>query len=182
MTISELNDLVRFTLGGLGVGVISDEDLNRIIQNVIDAGIASNDCQEKFYSVKQTLIFLDTKSAAGSAGTGASGAIKSIEEESGKRKIKKTWDTSGEAGKAASWKDVLESFLENPSSYILCEPFPEVSSGATGSVIIGGVSHKEADRVNSDPDTRNGYNENPRDTLNRYPSYRRTTRNPFGYN
>lgn len=140
MTVAELNEFVRFTLGGLSQSVIDDATLDKVIQNVLDANLANNDCQEKFYSVKQTLIYLDTKTAAGSASTGASGALKSIEEEVGKRRIKKTWETSGDSGTAASWSNVLEDFLADPKSYLLCEPFPTPAGEGTGGSVIIGVS------------------------------------------
>lgn len=137
MTITELNEFVRFTLGGLSTSVIDDLTLDQIIQNVLDAGLATTDCQEKFYAVKQTLIYLDTKVAAGSAGTGASGAVKKRVEEIGKRRVEIQWETSGDSGSAASWASVLEDFLKDPFSYLLCEPFPSTGAEASGSIIIG---------------------------------------------
>ncbi|QZI87117.1 hypothetical protein MYOV085v1_p0095 [Vibrio phage 355E48.1] len=136
MNVAELNAFVRFTLGGLSTSVIDDPTLNQIIQNVLDSGLATTECQEKFYSVKQTLIYLDTKSATGSAETGASGAVKKRVEEVGKRRIEVQWETSGSSGTAASWSSVLEDFLKDPFSYLLCEPFPSTDGENTGSVII----------------------------------------------
>ena len=141
MTVAELNAFVRFTLGGLTTDIIDDATLDQIIQNVLDTGLATTDCQEKFYSVKQTLIYLDTQSAAESAGTGAAGAIKLIEETIGKRKIRKEWDTSGNTGASTSWKGILEDFLADPQDYLLCDPFPSAEDGS-GAVIIG-VSTKK---------------------------------------
>lgn len=137
MTVAELNEFVRFTLGSLSQSVIDDVTLDKVIQNVLDAGLATTDCQEKFYSVKQTLIYLDTETAAGSAGTGASGAVKKRVEEVGKRRVEIQWETSGDSGSAASWAKVLEDFLADPQSYLLCNPFPSTGSGSGGSVLIG---------------------------------------------
>lgn len=179
--VTEIRDYIRFWLGDLSESYISDDAMNVFITMNIDK-YGDNLCKITFYSTIDILRWLIREGAKGSSGTGASGALKSIEEESGKRRIKKTYETSGEGAVESGWQSVLDDLLENPST-IGCNPIDaSTDSGATGSVVIGGVSHREAERVNNDPDTRNGYNENPRDTLNRYPSYRRTTRNPFGYN
>lgn len=156
MTVSELNAFVRFVLGGLSTAVLDDVTLNQIIQNVLDSGLATTECQEKYYSVKQTLIYLDTKSAAGSAGTGASGAVSKIVEKVGQRSITREYDT-GTAGTASSWGSVLDDFLADPQSYLLCNPFPSGTTNNSGSVIIGGVSQKQYDKVATNSDSRNGW-------------------------
>lgn len=156
MTVSELNDFVRFVLGGLSTTVLDDATLNQIIQNVLDSGLATTECQEKYYSVKQTLIYLDTKSAAGSAGTVGSGAVSKRKEQVGKRIVEVTFDT-GTEGTASSWSSVLDDFLADPQSYLLCNPFPSGTTNNSGSVIIGGVSQKQYDKVATNSDSRNGW-------------------------
>lgn len=153
MTVSELNAFVRFVLGGLSTAVLDDTTLNQIIQSVLDSGLAATECQEKYYSVKQTLIYLDTKSAAGNAGTGA---VSKIVEKVGQRSITKEFDT-GTTGIASSWSSVLDDFLADPQSYLLCNPFPSGSTNNSGSVIIGGVSQKQYDKVATNSDSRNGW-------------------------
>lgn len=177
----EIRDYIRFWLGDLSDSYITDDAMNVFITMNIDK-YSDNLCKITFYSTIDILRWLIREGAKGSSGSVGSRPIKKRLEESKGRKIEVQYDVGVSGGTDAGWQSVLDDLLENPST-IGCNPIDaSTDSGATGSVVIGGVSQKEANRVNNDPDTRNGYNENPRDTLNRYPSYRRTTRNPFGYN
>lgn len=174
MDVASLNEFVRFVLGGLSTTILDDVTLNKIIQSVLDSGLATTECQEKFYSVKQTLIYLDTKQAAGNAATGGSGAVVKRRESVGKKLVEVTYD-SGTGGVVSSWGNVLDDFLANPKDYLLCVPFP-VTSDTTGLVLIGGVNMDSYIANLDDPTTRNGFDINVSQVIDRRPTARERRR------
>lgn len=177
--VTEIRDYIRLWLGDLSVSYITDEVMDVFI-NLNITKYTDNLCKITFYSTLDILGWLIRESAKGSSGSAGTGAVKKRLEESGTRKIEVQYDVGVSGGVSSSWETVRDDLLENPSR-IGCNPIDSSEKSSTGNVVIGGISKSEADRVNADPDTRNGYNENPRETLNRYPSYRKHPRNPFGY-
>lgn len=134
MTTQELNDFVRFFLGGIDNCVISDDDLNNIIDMVLSSGMAENDCQEKYYSVLETLRWLDRRSKTSTGEV--SGPIKKRSEKVGQVAI--TEEYSDLETKKDSYDELISELMDNPS-LIGCNPFPDDNSNLpSGNVILGG--------------------------------------------
>jgi len=152
---------VRFLLGGLEEATLS----SAIMQMIIGRGIAkygdadTNSCTVTYYTVLESLRYMSRQSAAGSAGTAASGAIKRQKEKEGNITYEVEYDVSGTSGTTASWDTLLNDFLENPQ-YVCDELVETTSSGSGGYVMIGGVSHSERERVNNNVDSVNGWSDN----------------------
>lgn len=135
MTLIELNSFVRYYLAGVSTDVISDEDLNYIIQMMLDSGIAENDCQEKFYATTQTLLWLDRKNSVKSAMSAGSGEVKSRKEKVGEVEVTESYET-GEYASTGGWLGLYNNLIADPT-LIGCTPF--ITTGSGGSVIIGGA-------------------------------------------
>lgn len=159
--VVEVNEYLRFWLGNVGTSLISDNDLNRIIQMVIDRNPEYTGCDVTYYSAVEVLKFLIRVDQKGSTGTVGSGEIKSRKEKIGNVEVTTSYDTSGTSSTVSGWDRVLEDLLGNSSS-IGCAITTGGAGGATstGSVLIGGVSQAEIERVNNNPDSKNGYSLN----------------------
>lgn len=139
MTVAELNEYVRYFLD-LTILEMDDTELNRIIQEVLDSGLATTECQEKYYSIKRVLEKLIIKQASASGSTGGSvGAVTKRKEKRGNSEIEINYsDNTGSISTATGYDKILEDFLKDPDSFLLCDVFPSTDSSAQGSVIIGG--------------------------------------------
>ena len=141
MTTEQLNNFIRFYLGGISTDVISDDNLNLIIQFVKGSGVAKNDCQEKYFATKATVEWLIRAAAKATSGQESSGAVRSREEKIGKRRIKVEYSTHSQSSnsfKPYDWQEVLAQLVKDPKS-LLCDPFPDISKSRKGNVIIGGT-------------------------------------------
>lgn len=174
MDVASLNEFVRFVLGGLSTTVLDDVTLDKIIQSVLDSGLATTECQEKFYSVRQTLIYLDTKYSSEVAGNGGSGALSKRVEVVGKKRVEVTFD-NGSPTSQSSWASILDDFLRNPQNYLMCVPFP-FDDSTKGLVLIGGVNMDSYIANLDDPTTRNGFDINVNQVIDRRPTARERRR------
>lgn len=139
MTVAELHEFIRFFLGNIGTDIISNESLDKIIQQVLDSGIATTPCQEKYYTTKAVLEWL-IRGQAVSSSSGGGGALKKRTEKDHNIEISEEYDTTA-ATTRATWDSVLENLLADPDS-IGCTVFPDSGgdSTKTGQVIIGGAT------------------------------------------
>lgn len=147
MTDQEIIDFVRWWLGDLPTSVISDVNMQLLLDMVNLQYPTANDCQKKFYLAKAVLEFLIRQDAQGSAGSAGSGAVKKTVEQEGNIRYETEYDVGTSSGEASGWDKVLEDLLNNPSS-IGCDPI-DSSTGTTptGSLIIGGSDINGTDRV-----------------------------------
>lgn len=156
LIVSEINGEIRFLLGSLPTSILSDDILNKIIQRNIDKYGSEDDkaCIVTYKSLLDALQYLINESAQGS-GSISGGALTERTEQVGKKKITVKYSPDA-SGAPTGWEELYEKFLADPT--LVCDSLvnPPTSS-ALGSVIIGGVSNKEYDRVKSDPDNRSGY-------------------------
>jgi hypothetical protein len=154
ISISAVNADIRLLLGGLPTSTLSDEILDLFIQqNITKYGDDdANLCIVTYQSLLAALQYLDRRSMQGSAVTGASGDLKRRTEKLGAREISVEYETGSDGGKAASWAVLYDDFLRNPQ-YVCISLKPTTVSST---VIIGGVSQKEYDRVKNNTDSRNG--------------------------
>ncbi|AHK11537.1 hypothetical protein S140_130 [Shewanella sp. phage 1/40] len=155
LDVSAISEEIRFLLGGLSITIMPDVTLNKIVQRNIEkyGDVDENLCIVTYKSLLDTLQYLINAQAAGSAGSGG-GSVLSIEEEIGKRRIKKTF-SDGSNGTETGWEGLYAKYVSDPS--LVCQSLvPEGGSGS-GLVIIGGTSQTQYDKVNSNPDTRNGW-------------------------
>ena len=150
-------EYIRFWLGNIGESVISEVDLLRLIQMVIDRDDSFTGCDVTYYSTVEVLKFLIRVGEKGTAGTVGSGEVKSKKEKVGAVEVTTSYETSGAAATASGWDRVLADLFSNPSSIGCAITTPDQ---AGGSVLFGGVSKSEVDRVNNNPDSKNGYSLN----------------------
>ena len=156
----DISEYIRFWLGNIGENIITEVDLLRLIQMVIDRDDSFTGCDVTYYSTVEVLKFLIRVGEKGSSGTAGSGEIKSRKEKVGAVEVTTSYETSSAAAAASGWDRVLEDLLNNSSSIGCAITTSEQAGGRTGSVMIGGVSQAEVDRVNNDPDSKNGYSLN----------------------
>lgn len=140
-------------LGGLSESVMPDVTLNKVIQRNIDkyGDEDENLCIVTYKSLLDTLQYLINAQAAGSAGS-SGGAVLSIEEEIGKRRIKKTFSDASN-GIDTGWEGLYAKYVSDPS--LVCTSL--VPEGGSGLVIIGGTSQSQYDKVANNPDSKNGW-------------------------
>lgn len=133
MTLSDLNEFVRFFLGDLSQETITDVNLNKIIQGVLDSGISENDCQEKYYSTKATLEWLIRYKT--SKDEEEIGGLKRRKEKENGVEVEEEYQnqSTGES----SWSKLLSDLVKDPNS-IGCKPFP-YNVNPNKNVIIGGA-------------------------------------------
>lgn len=157
VTVGEVIDYDRFWLGNLSTAIISDDDLTRIINNIMTDTTLS-DCDVYYKSTVEILRNLIRRDAAGSAGSVGGGALKKKTEEVGTLRITEEFDVGTSSGTANGWDKVLEDLLANPST-IGCAitATPVTGTSASGSVIIGGVSQAAHDKARNNPDARTAY-------------------------
>jgi hypothetical protein len=152
IVVASVNSEVRYLLGGLTTSVMSDELLNFIIQRNIDqyGDADSNLCLVTYESLKEVLRYLINKDAAGSTGTSGGALIKRVEE-IGSRRIEVSYSADG-SGTVNGWQSLLDFYTKHPEE--VCISLKPTTQSST--VIIGGVSQKEYDRVKNNTDSRNG--------------------------
>ena len=156
----DISEYIRFWLGNIGENIITDADLLRLIQMVIDRDDSFTGCDVTYYSTVEVLKFLIRVGEKGSAGTVGSGEVKSRKEKIGAVEVTTSYDVGTSSSAASGWDRVLEDLLNNSSSIGCAITDPEQAGASTGSVMIGGVSQAEVARVNNDPDSKNGYSLN----------------------
>lgn len=158
MTDQEFIDWLRFWLADLPVTSISDANLTLLLSSVKSAYPSATDCQIKYYFAIATLEWLVRASAKGSAGSAGSGEVKSRTEKTGAVSVTTDYDVGTSSGISTGWDRVLEDLKDNPDS-IGCDVFPDITgSSKSSSVIFGGVSQSEYDKVRNNSDSRNGWN------------------------
>lgn len=155
VTVSAVNLEIRFLLGGLPTSTLSDEVLNQIIQRNIDKYGDTDDkfCIVTYQSLLDALQYLINKSAQGS-GSVSGGALIEREEVVGKKRIRVKYSPDA-SGAPTGWEELYDKFLKDPT--LVCDSLVDPTTTSVGSVIIGGVSNKEYERVKSNPDSRNGF-------------------------
>jgi hypothetical protein len=128
--------------------------MDSIIQrSVDDHSLEDADlCIVTYESLIAVLRYLIRAQAAG--GVAGSGAVKSREEEIGRRRIKIQYDVGVSGVTASSWETLLDDFIANPQ--YVCESLLSAETSGSGNVIIGGVSQKQYNAVITNPDGRNG--------------------------
>jgi hypothetical protein len=153
LVVSEINTEIRYLLGGMTTSVMSDELLNFIIQRNIDqyGDLDENLCLVTYEALKEVLRYLVNKDAAGSAGTSGGAVIKRVEE-IGKRRIEVSYSADG-SGTVNGYQSLLDFYTKHPEE--VCTSLKPATSSAT--VIVGGTSQKQYDKVADNPDSRNGW-------------------------
>ena len=151
--IEDINNYIRFWLGGVTEDTISNETLDFIIQMVIDRDPEYTGCDVVYYSTIEVLRWLGRKQDTG-AGIGT-GEITSTKEKVGEVEVTNTYNTGGNSSGVSGWNGVLEDLLSDPNS-IGCA-ITTSGNVKVSEVIIGGVSHKEYNKVKCDPDAKSGW-------------------------
>lgn len=153
-TIADVNEEIRFLLGDLSVSVISDENLNKIIQRSVDNHSLEDEdfCVVTYESLLSTLQWLVNKEQATSSTAG--GSISQKKEKVGDVEIQVSY-TSSSSGEPSGWENLIEKFNNDPT--LVCESLAYLAKSDLGYALFGGVSQKEYDRVNDNLDSRNGY-------------------------
>lgn len=145
----------RWWLANLPTSMMSDADME-VIVNMNIAKYPDNLCKITYYSMLDILRWLIRNTAKGSAGSVGSGSVSRIKETIGKRTKELYYDVGTSTGEASGWDKVLEDLLADPST-IGCNPIDQSTTNNSGSVIIGGVSQKQYDKVATNSDSRNGW-------------------------
>ncbi len=153
-TITDVNEEIRFLLGDLSLSSISDENLNRIIQKSVDRHSLEDEdfCIVTYESLLASLQWLVNKEQA-TTGSG-SGIISKKREKVGDVEVQVEY-TSSSSGEPSGWENLLDKFNNDPT--LVCESLAYLAKSDLGYALFGGVSQKEYDRVNDNPDSRNGY-------------------------
>lgn len=157
VTVGEVIDDVRFWLGNLPTTVMSDADMSRIINGVMQT-TTHTDCDVLYYSTLEVLRWLSRQSEQGSAGSAGSGSLKKKTEQVGSLKVIEEWDVGTSSSSDAGYDKLLADLLAKPS-LIGCPITTTTVTGtaASGSVIIGGVSQAAHDKARNDPDAKTAY-------------------------
>lgn len=165
---------IRFLLGGLSVATMSDELLTKIIQRNIDkyGDDDANLCIVTYRSLLDVLQYLINQSAQGS-GSIAGGAVIERTEYVGKKRITEKY-SSEQSGSLSGWEDLYDKFLKNPA--LVCESLIPDPSDTSGMVIIGGVNMDSYIANLDDPTTRNGFDINVSQVIDRRPTARERRR------
>ena len=146
---------IRYFLGDVDQTTISDETLNTIITRVmLRYNLTYEDgdfCKTVYYSLIETLRYLIRQDAVSDAQSG--GDLKSFTEKVGGVTI--TEQYSEGTSTLSGWDSLLQQYLSDPS--IICEELADLAVSTYAPVLFGGVSKKERDRVNSNPDSFNGW-------------------------
>lgn len=150
--IEEINTYIRFWLGDVDESVISDDTLNFIVQMVIDKDPNYTGCDVVYYSTTEVLRWLSRRQGTGA--DGGTGEITSTKEKVGDVEVTNTYDTGGNTSGSSGWEGILSDLLSNPDSIgcVVTNLKPKTSD-----VIIGGVSHKEYNRVKGNLDAKSGW-------------------------
>lgn len=153
-TIADVNEEIRFLLGDLSVSVISDENLNKIIQRSVDRHSLEDEdfCIVTYESILATLQWLINKEQANTSATG--GELTKRKEKVGDVEIQLEYSESTST-ESTGWENLLDNFKNDPT--IVCESLAYLAKSDLGYALFGGVSQKEYHRVKDNPDSRNGY-------------------------
>lgn len=154
-TIAEINAYIRFWLGDVTVGLISDETLDFMIQLVIDRDPSYTVCDVIYYSTIEVLTWLVRKQETGT--TAGTGDIKKRSEKIGGVDVSVEYDVGVNSSGSGGWRTVLDDLKSNPDSIGCIVTRDSVAEESSGSVIFGGINQKEYDRVKRDPDSKNGW-------------------------
>jgi hypothetical protein len=148
-TTQDVNDEVRFLLGGLSTSTMDDTTLNKLIDNNISKYSTedSDFCIVTYKSLLDALRYLIRQEDLQS---GSSSSVVKRREKNNRREIEVQYSESSSSG----YKTLLDDFLKHPEW--VCEDLVD-RLVPSGSVHIGGVSESEYDKVNNDKDSRNGY-------------------------
>ena len=170
---SEIDSYVRWWLANLPTTTMSMADMLVIIEMNI-AKYPDDLCKITYHTTVDVLRWLIRSTAKGSADTAGSGAVKSRKEVAGRKEITISYDVGNTSGAVAGWDKVLEDLLANPTT-IGCNPLPEASD-TTGLVLIGGVNMDSYIANLDDPTTRNGFDINVSQVIDRRPTARERRR------
>ena len=129
-------EYVRWWLGNLLGSVISDEDMQKILDMVRLQYPDASDCQLLFYTTVAVLEWIIRKESQGSSGSVGTGEVSKRIEKRGRTSIEVAYDVGTSGGTSGSWDSILEDLLGNPDS-IGCPVFPVSTSGEIGSVVFG---------------------------------------------
>ena len=132
MSDIEFIEWLRFWLS-IDTNVISDEDLQKILDSVQAAYPDATPCQIKYYFAKATLEHLIRAEAKSQSGDGS---VKKRREKVKNREIEVEFNTSTVGSTETGWSKVLSDLVSDPNS-VGCEPFPSTDGDNTGNVIIG---------------------------------------------
>ncbi|AUR93467.1 head completion adaptor [Vibrio phage 1.187.O._10N.286.49.F1] len=132
MSDVEFIEWLRFWLS-IDTNVISDEDLQKILDSVQAAYPDATPCQIKYYFAKATLEHLIRAEAKAQSGDGS---VKKRREKVKNREIEVEFNTATVGSTETGWSKVLADLVSDPNS-VGCEPFPSTDVGNTGSIIIG---------------------------------------------
>ena len=157
-TIDQVKVDVRYYLGGIPETTLSDTLLEDIINRTmtrygLDFNIDDDYCKTVYYSILETLKYLIRENISSSASTGG-GEIKSRSEKVGDISVKTEY-TDGTDASESGWDTLYDYYLANPTD--ICEELADLAKSSFATVYFGDVSNKEVDRVNSDQDSRDGW-------------------------
>lgn len=135
MTDEEFISWLRFFLANLSTDIISDADLQIILDQVKTQYPEASDCRIKYEFAVETLNHLIRK---GSVEEGANGELRSRLEKNGQRSIKIEYNSGSTDGTLSGWESILANLQADPDS-VGCVVFPPVEGVvSSGIVIIGG--------------------------------------------
>lgn len=148
MTDQEIIDKVLFLLGNPPSGVISQETIDMILQECkTNLGVDATDCDLTYCTLIDSLRYLIRNSQMKS---GSLGSEVYRREKVGQREIQVQHSTEGTS---SGWEDMLIDYQHHPE--YVC---PSLKAERTlNLVLIGGVSQKEYERVQSETDSRSAY-------------------------
>lgn len=157
-TIDQVKVDVRYYLGGIPETTLSDALLEDIINRTmtrygLDLNIDADYCKTVYYSILETLKYLIRENISSSSSTGG-GEIKSRSEKVGDVSVKTEY-TEGSDASESGWDILYDYYLANPTD--ICEELTDLAKSSFATVYFGDVSNKEVDRVNSDQDSRDGW-------------------------
>lgn len=157
-TVSDVNTSVRYFLGGIDEEVMTDEVMDYIINIYVDQYSLEDEdfCIVTYKSLIAVLRYLIRQEASDDGSTG-SGEVTRRREKRGLQEVELQYDiqSSTSPNGKTTWQDILDDYLAHPE--YVCASLINIDDAGKGIVIIGGVSQKEAERVESNPDRRTAW-------------------------
>ena len=151
---------IRWWLADISTTELPDDTLQYIIDIVISNNPSGSGCDLIYLATLDVLKYLIRKQARGQVGSGGSGSsiLKKQTEKVGEVTVTQEWGVDeGTASVASGWDRVLQDLLDSPNSIGCAITQSETQTASTGSLVIGGSSLAEAERVRTNTDSRSGF-------------------------
>ena len=157
----EISNYIRWWLGDLPEATISSDTIQFIISMIESTNPTYTGCDLTYYATVDVLKWLVRKQNQGGAGgsVAGSGEISKRTERVGEVTVTTEWDvgTTTSGGSEAGWEKILQDLLDSPNSIGCAITQSETQTASTGSLVIGGSSLAEAERVRTNTDSRSGF-------------------------